>query len=49
MPALTRSRRKVDNKGQSHKGAEAGDGESHRDELDFRLAVKRVAPATRLG
>src|ERR1700730_9578848 len=33
MPALTRSRREVDSKGQSHKDAEAGDGESHRDEL----------------
>ena len=33
MPALTRSRREVGNKGQSHNGAEAGDGESHRDEL----------------
>src|SRR5262249_26450183 len=33
MPAFTRSRRDLDNKGQSHKGAVVGDGESHRDEL----------------
>jgi hypothetical protein len=44
----------VDNKGQSHKGAKLGDGESHRDEKQvtsfaLRLAVQGMAPSSGSG